>query len=94
MPTYVYHCQSCGSRIEVWQKMTDDPLTICQTCGAPIHRVLYPAGIVFKGGGFYTTESRSNGASTSTNGSGASDTKPAETKSGAESKPATSSASE
>jgi putative FmdB family regulatory protein len=94
MPTYVYHCQSCGSRIEVWQKITDDPLTTCQTCGAPIHRVLYPAGIVFKGGGFYSTESRANGAKASANGSSAAEAKPAETKSSTESKPTASTASE
>ncbi len=98
MPTYVYHCDSCGARIEVWQKMTDDPLTTCQTCGAPIHRVLYPAGIVFKGGGFYSTDNRSNGAKAAENGSGGSDGKAGEkaaaTKSSPESKPAASTASE
>jgi putative FmdB family regulatory protein len=98
MPTYVYHCDSCGARIEVWQKMTDDPLATCQTCGAPIHRVLYPAGIVFKGGGFYSTDHRSNGAKAAENGSDGSDGKAGEkvaaTKSNPESKPATSTTSE
>lgn len=62
MPTYEYLCQACGTRFEVWQKMSDDALTTCQACGGPIRRVLYPAGIVFKGGGFYSTDHRSNGA--------------------------------
>jgi predicted nucleic acid-binding Zn ribbon protein len=43
--------------------MTDDPLTVCPQCGSEIHRVLYPAGIVFKGSGFYKTEYSSNGGS-------------------------------
>ncbi|HEX9056529.1 MAG TPA: FmdB family zinc ribbon protein [Ktedonobacterales bacterium] len=64
MPMYDYRCQSCGTRFEVWQKMTDDPLTTCQTCGGPVRRVLYPAGIVFKGSGFYSTDHRSNNGST------------------------------
>src|SRR6516225_7258865 len=50
MPTYEYLCQACGTRFEVWQKMSDDALTTCQACGGPVRRVLYPAGIVFKGG--------------------------------------------
>jgi len=61
MPTYEYVCPACGARFETWQKMSDDPLTTCQTCGGPIHRVLYPAGIVFKGGGFYSTDHRHQG---------------------------------
>jgi putative FmdB family regulatory protein len=57
MPTYEYLCRQCGHRFEIWQHMTDDPLTVCPKCGeAAIHRVLYPAGIVFKGSGFYRTE--------------------------------------
>jgi putative FmdB family regulatory protein len=62
MPTYEYLCQTCGTRFEVWQKMSDDPLTTCQACGGPVRRVLYPAGIVFKGGGFYSTDHRAAGA--------------------------------
>ena len=63
MPTYEYLCKTCGHRFETWQKMTDDPLTTCPTCGASIRRVLFPAGVVFKGSGFYKTDHR-NGAST------------------------------
>ena len=62
MPTYEYVCPACGARFETLQRMSDDPLTICQTCGGPIHRVLFPAGIVFKGGGFYSTDHRHDGA--------------------------------
>ena len=56
MPTYEYLCRECSHRFETWQKMTDEPLTICPECGGPIHRVFYPAGIVFKGSGFYKTD--------------------------------------
>lgn len=64
MPTYVYQCSSCGERFEAWQKITDDPIDICPTCGQPVHRVVFPVGLVFKGGGFYKTDSR--GASSAT----------------------------
>jgi putative FmdB family regulatory protein len=88
MPTYEYRCKSCDSRFDVWQKMSDDPLATCPTCGGPIRRVLFPAGIVFKGGGFYSTDHRANGSTPSD------DAAPAEGKSGdakpaAESKPTT-----
>ena len=58
MPTYEYACRTCGARFEAWQKITDDPIETCPTCGNPVHRVLYPVGLVFKGGGFYKTDSR------------------------------------
>jgi putative FmdB family regulatory protein len=56
MPTYDYLCQTCSHRFEIWQKMTDEPLTDCPECGSHIRRVLYPAGVVFKGSGFYKTD--------------------------------------
>ena len=64
MPTYEYLCQACSHRFDTWQKMTADPLEICPECGGHIRRVYYPAGIVFKGSGFYKTDHRaaSNGA--------------------------------
>jgi len=58
MPTYEYLCKTCGHRFETWQKMIDDPLTTCPDCGAGIRRVLFPAGVVFKGSGFYKTDHR------------------------------------
>jgi len=56
MPTYEYLCQACNHRFEQWQHMVDDPLTICPECGGHIRRVFFPAGIVFKGHGFYKTD--------------------------------------
>src|SRR5690349_16380005 len=58
MPTYEYLCKTCGHRFETWQKMSDEPLTVCPNCGAEIHRVLFANGVVFKGSGFYSTETR------------------------------------
>jgi|SRR5215467_484639 len=91
MPTYEYLCQTCHHRFEVWQKMTDEPLTVCDECGGHIRRVIFPAGIVFKGSGFYKTD-HGNGAVAATNGSSEkSETKPAETTASSENKPAESS---
>ena len=58
MPTYDYVCEHCGNRFEEWQKITDEPIKACPTCGGPVHRVIYPVGLVFKGSGFYKTDNR------------------------------------
>ncbi len=57
MPTYGYRC-SRGHHFEVLQRIMDAPLTACPECGAPITRVVYPVGVIFKGQGFYKTDSR------------------------------------
>ena len=57
MPTYGYRC-SRGHHFEVLQRITDPPLTVCPECGAPVTRVVYPVGVIFKGQGFYKTDSR------------------------------------
>ena len=81
MPTYEYACTSCGEQIEVVQKFTDDPLTVCPSCGNGLRKVFSPVGIVFKGSGFYRTDSRkskvaaesaSTGDKSKSNGSGGS----------------------
>ena len=59
MPTYEYECTSCGQHIEVFQRFSEDPLTTCGNCGGVLRKVFHPAGIVFKGSGFYATDSRS-----------------------------------
>jgi len=71
VPTYQYACTACDERLEAVQKFTDDPLTECSVCGGRLRKVFSPVGIVFKGSGFYRTDSR-NGA-----GSGASKEKDA-----------------
>ena len=57
MPVYGYRC-SRSHHFEVQQRITDQPLTQCPECGAPVTRVFYPVGVIFKGGGFYKTDSR------------------------------------
>ena len=61
MPVYGYRC-SRGHHFEVQQRITEPPLTQCPECGAPVTRVFYPVGIIFKGGGFYKTDSRGAGS--------------------------------
>jgi putative FmdB family regulatory protein len=58
MPTYEYACSACGERIEVVQSMRDEPLTTCGNCGGELRKVFHPAGILFKGSGFYSTDNR------------------------------------
>ncbi len=58
MPTYQYTCTECGEPLEVLQKFTDEPLTVCSACGGRLRKVFSPVGIVFKGSGFYRTDSR------------------------------------
>jgi putative FmdB family regulatory protein len=60
VPTYQYACTECGDRTEVVQRFTDDALTTCATCGGKLRKVYSPVGIVFKGSGFYRTDSRNN----------------------------------
>jgi putative FmdB family regulatory protein len=58
MPTYQYRCTNCDEDLEVVQSFSDDPLTECPTCGGRLRKVFSPVGIVFKGTGFYKTDSR------------------------------------
>ena len=60
MPTYQYTCTDCGEPVEAVQKFTDDPLTVCAVCGGRLRKVFSPVGIVFKGSGFYRTDSRNS----------------------------------
>jgi putative FmdB family regulatory protein len=55
MPIYEYRCER-GHTFEVMQRMTDDPLTACSTCDAPVQRVFHPVAVHFKGSGFYSTD--------------------------------------
>ena len=64
MPTYQYTCTECGEPVEAVQKFTDAPLTVCAACGGRLRKVFSPVGIVFKGSGFYRTDSRNGSSST------------------------------
>jgi len=68
VPTYQYACTECGEQLEVVQKFTDDALTVCPACDGRLRKVFSPVGVVFKGSGFYRTDSR-NGANVSSDGS-------------------------
>ena len=58
MPTYEYVCKNCGQTLEVFQSFSDKPLKKHKACGGKLQKVFHARGIVFKGGGFYTTDSK------------------------------------
>lgn len=64
MPTYVYACDTCGAQFERFQSFKDEPLRICPSCAGAVRRVFQPVGIVFKGSGWYITDSRKSGSAT------------------------------
>ena len=81
MPIYEYRCKK-GHEFEVIQRMSDDPVTECEECGAPVERVFNPVAVHFKGSGFYTTDyARSSkpgqGSAKESDSSSSSESKPA-----------------
>lgn len=82
MPTYSYACTACGHRFDAQQAFTDPSLTECPECTGRLRKLFGAVGVVFKGSGFYRTDSRSSGktasipAGTSSSGTGGS-SKPA-----------------
>lgn len=76
MPTYEYRCKDCGQHVEVVQSFSDDPLTECGNCGGELRKVFSPVGIVFKGSGFYKTDSRSGSSKTASVPEGKKESKP------------------
>jgi putative FmdB family regulatory protein len=100
MPIYEYRCEK-GHTFEVLQRMSDEPVSKCEVCGAPVHRVFHPVAVHFKGSGFYNTDygkqKRSGGAadgasSSSENGKSSEPAKKPEK--AAETKPAAASSSD
>ena len=61
MPVYEYRCEN-DHTFEVVQRMSDDPVSTCTVCGAPVQRVFHPVAVHFKGSGFYTTDYARKGA--------------------------------
>jgi len=70
MPIYEYRCRN-GHEFEVFQSMSEDPVSRCRECGAPVERVFHPVAVHFKGSGFYTTDyARSKAKASADGGSG------------------------
>src|SRR5436305_14564607 len=86
MPTYTYACTTCGQCLQAIQKFSDEPLTQCPACQGAMRKVFSAVGVVFKGSGFYKTDSRTSSKSASSSAEKAEtkngETKGAETKSG------------
>ncbi len=93
MPTYSYACTECDDRFDVVQAFTDDTLTTCEKCSGRLRKLFNSVGVVFKGSGFYRTDSRESGKKasapsngSSTNGSDSSEKSSSTEKSGASEK--------
>jgi putative FmdB family regulatory protein len=88
MPIYEYRCRN-GHEFEVFQAMSDDPVTTCEVCGAPVERIFRPVAVHFKGSGFYTTDyARKSKAGASSDGKGSSESKSDSKSSDGDKKPA------
>lgn len=86
MPTYQYACTECGHAFDQVQSFSDPSLTVCPQCQGKLRKVFSAAGVVFKGSGFYRTDSRAGSSSSSTSSSGTTGTStasPASTSGGA-----------
>lgn len=71
MPTYQYTCNDCGHFLEAVQSFSDDALTVCPACGGTLRKVYNAVGVVFKGSGFYRTDSRGSSSSSESGSSSA-----------------------
>ena len=68
MPTYQYSCNDCGHFFEIVQSFSDDSLTVCPECEGRLRKVFNAVGVVFKGSGFYRTDSRNQNAEAGSGG--------------------------
>lgn len=96
MPTYEYTCKNCGENLEVFQSFSDKPLKKHKECGGELQKVFHARGIVFKGKGFYATDSKAESGSSSSSDSDSSsstDKKPEKAKAASSSKTESSSKS-
>jgi putative FmdB family regulatory protein len=87
MPVYEYACTECGTRLEARQSFTDDALTVCPECTGRLRKLLSPVGVVFKGSGFYRTDSRTPPASDGATSGSSTNGAPAEASSNGSGKP-------
>lgn len=88
MPTYQYRCTACGNELEAVQKFTDPSLTTCPNCAGDLRKVFSAVGVVFKGSGFYSTDSRKKSSSESGSSSAKADVSSTGTTPSESSKPA------
>jgi putative FmdB family regulatory protein len=72
MPIYGYRCRSCGHEFEVLQKMSDAPLQTCPKCSGQLAKIVYPAGVIYKGSGYYSTDYKGGGKAAKAAGNGSS----------------------
>jgi putative FmdB family regulatory protein len=79
MPIYEYRCEH-GHQFEVMQRITDHPLSSCQSCEAPVERVYHPVAVHFKGSGFYSTDYGKRNGSQPEKGESSPDSKASDTK--------------
>lgn len=70
VPTYSYECTECANRFDVVQAFTDDALTTCEQCSGRLRKLFNAVGVVFKGSGFYRTDSRESGKKSKSSSSG------------------------
>jgi putative FmdB family regulatory protein len=61
MPTYGYRCTACSHEFEREQRITEEPIKVCERCDAPVKKIIYPVGISFKGSGFYVNDYKGSG---------------------------------
>ena len=76
MPIYEYECENCGTHFERLQSMQSEPIRQCPECTGAVHKIIHPAGIIFKGSGWYITDSRKSTSSTETGETKANDAAP------------------
>ena len=93
MPTYQYACTECGHSFEQFQSFSEDALTVCPQCEGKLRKLFNAVGVVFKGSGFYRTDSRSSSSSVAPATSGASASSSSDSSSTSSSTPAASSTS-
>ncbi len=82
MPVYEYECEQCGTHFERTQSVRDEPIRRCPECSGTVHKVFHPAGIIFKGSGWYITDSRKSSSSAVTG-----ESKNGDSKAGTDAKP-------
>ena len=80
MPTYQYACKDCHHQFELFQKFSEEPLTVCPTCEGSVRRVIQNVGVVFKGSGWYINDSRPASKDKTSSDNGATEKAPVDTK--------------